>query len=680
MCTCRLPLLTAAAMLVHTGLHAQEAGSPAPFALPDILVTGERIERSIARTGASVIAIPAPELRDRHLDDASQVFRRTPNVAISDDNRDVVIRGIPAFGLGRNEDVLTLVPDNAVATFLDGVPISTWAGATSLWDIERVEVFRGPQTTTSGRGALGGAIFLVSPDPTPEWTAGVRLGAGTQSSSALSGVVSGPLVADRLGIRIALDRQENAGEIDNITVGTNQNPDRHLTSRVRLVFTPTDGVRFAATWTHSDRRRGGGLVSLADWSERRITRNDIADRVDKTVDVAALTFSIELAPDLTLAGITGLGRENANRVADGDLTALPLSTVRVDEESRQANQEVRLSYLPPGGPLSGFIGIFAGYFDRTAENTITGRLNLVTRTEQRTRTLATFGEATWAMLPELRLTLGGRIESDSYDTVLRSSLGGRDDVSGSSVVPLPKVSLAWDIVPEATLIGTIQRAYRAGRAGQSILSGTAYSVEPEYAWSYEAALRTRWLGGRLEVNANIFHVDLRDQQVQQFTRLNNPFDAVLVNAGRSTQQGIEAEIRFRPTGDLTTFVNGALLRTRFDDFPTPQGNLRGNEFPFAAPYSLGGGAIWRSGTGITLSGEATFLGPAYSDARNTPADRIDQRFLLDAAASYTLGPATLTVFARNLLDEKYETRRVTASGIVAPGLGRFVGVELRGTF
>ena len=658
---------------------ADPAAGPTAVALPELIVSGERVTRSVAATAASVAVTTAPDLAGRQLRDLSQVIRATPNTSISDDNREVVIRGIPATGLAAVEDVLTLTPGAAVTTFLDGVPISTWGGATSTWDIDRIEVFRGPQTTVSGRGSLAGAVFLNSADPTRTWTGAVRAGGGTQGSTGFSGVVSGPLVDDRLGIRVSIDRQENQGFIKNITTGQRQNPDRHLTARAKALY--DDGTtRVTLSYTHSDRTRGSGLASLAQWPGRSVNVGNIPERLHKIVDVGSLAFSHSLSGAWKVEGLTALGREDAQRELDGDVTALDLLRVNVVETVNQVSQELRLVYAPPEGRLTGFIGAYGRAFDRDTRTDLSGLLSLSTRTKQDNTTVAAFGETTYAILPVLRLTLGGRVEAESFKSRFTSNAAGPASASGDVVVPLPRVQLAFDVAPNVTLFGTVQRAYRAGGAQQTQISGTAYTFDPEFAWNYEVALRTQWLGGRLEVNLNAFHTKLTRQQVEQRTGLGNPLDSSIVNAGRSTQNGVELESRYRLTESLTGFFNAGLLETRFDRFVTADGDFSGNRFPFAPNYSVGTGAVWHAPAAVTLSSEVNLQGPAFSDIQNTRADKLGARAIVNLVASKAIGPLVASVFVRNLLDEAYATRKVTAFDLVAPGPRRFVGAELRGFF
>jgi iron complex outermembrane receptor protein len=670
-------LLATTAMLGAGLAPAVAQTAPAgTIQLDEITVTGERVERRVQDTGASVAVTRDAEIKARNQTNAIEIFERTPNVAIANDGRDVVIRGVPKAGLAANEDILTQNSGDVITTFLDGVPISTWAGATSLWDIGQVEIFRGAQTTTSGRGSLGGAVFLRSLDPTPQWSGSARAGYGSYGSSTFSGAVSGPLIPGILGLRLSIDRQITDGFIRNVTTNMQQNVDQHTTARGKLVYDPGTGTRVDLSFTHSDRTKGGGLASQAYFPRSFINLGNIPERLDKTIDVGSVSFRHELWNGWRLEGLTGLGFEDASRRLDGDSSALDLLRVKVDERTRQISQELRLVYADPTSRWSGFFGLYGRAFEREARNDIKGLLNVLTDIRTRTQTFAAFGEATYALTPGLRITAGGRLESDSYKTRFRTTgAQSSDDV----VVPLPKVSLAYDFAPNVTGIGTVQRGYRAGGAGSSVLSATRYAYDPEYTWNYEAALRTRWLDNRLEINLNAFHVDWTDQQV--INRLGgSPFDATITNAGRSESNGAELEARFKLTDEWTVFASGGLLNTRFKQFVSAGIDYSGKEFPFAAPYQLGAGFIYAHSSGFSLSADVNYLGASYSDIANTERDKNKARVLVNSTASYKWRNATASLFAKNLLDEKYTYVRATASGLVGPGQRRTIGGEVRVDF
>lgn len=670
--------------LLATGLVLGAGGAPvwaqtAPsetIQLEEITVTGERIARRVQDTGASVAVTRDAEISARKQADAIEILERTPNVAIANDGRDVVIRGVPKAGLAANEDILTQTSGDVITTFLDGVPISTWAGATSLWDIGQVEIFRGAQTTTSGRGSLGGAVFLRTLDPTPKWSGSARVGYGSYGSSTFSGSVSGPLIPGILGMRLSIDRQVTDGFIRNVTGGLQQNVDDHTTARGKLVYDAGTGTRVDVSFTHSDRTKGGGFASATLFPRSFVNFSNIPERLDKTIDVGSVAFKHELWDGWRLEGLTGLGFEDASRRIDGDSTARDLLRVTVDERTRQMSQELRLVYGDPASRWSGFLAVYGRSFEREARNDIKGALNVLTDIRTRTQTFAAFGEATYALTPAFRITAGGRVEADSYKTRFRTTgTSASDDV----VVPLPKLSLAYDWTPSVTSIATVQRGYRAGGAGQSLLSATRYSYDPEYTWNYEAALRTRWFDNRLEVNVNAFHVDWTDQQV--INRIGgSAFDATIVNAGSSESNGAEIEARLRLTDEWTVFASAGLLKTRFKRFVSGGVDYSGNAFPFASPYQIGAGFIYTHASGFSLSADVNYLGPSYSDIANTETDRNKARLLVNSTASYKWRNVTASLFAKNLLDEKYSYVRASASGTVAPGQRRTIGGEVRVDF
>ena len=665
-------LLTSVALTTAPAL-AQTADA---IRLDEVTVTGEKIERTLQQTGSSVAVVRDADLTREKVLDAFEVFQRIPNVQVANDQRDVVIRGVPKQGLATNEDILTQSPNDVVTTFLDGVPVSTWAGPTSTWDIGQIEVFRGPQTTTSGRGSLGGAVFFRTLDPTPEWTSRARALFGSFDTTAFSGSISGPIVPGAVGMRLSIDRQSSDGFIRNVTAGVPQDIDRHTTARAKFVYDQNEGTRIDLSFTHSDRLRGGGLASLDAFPRSFIAVTNIPERVDKVVDVMSLAFRQDLAPGWRLEGLTALGSEDAKRSLDADVTALDLVRARVNETVLQAGQELRVVYDEPGAWMRGFIGVYGRAFERQAVNDISGLLNIRTDNRTRTTTFAVFGESTFDVTPQLHLTTGGRLESDSFKTRFLVQGGSASD---ESLVPLPKVALGYDWTPDVTTIGTVQRAYRAGGAGQSLLSATTYTFAPEYTWNYEAALRTRWLDGRLFVNLNAFHVDWDKQQVTSLIG-GNPFDATIVNAGRSELEGVEAEARYRLTDQLTVFASAGYLRTRFIEFVNAGQNLAGNQFPFASPYQVGTGFSWTDPSGVSFALDANFLGPSFSDIQNAPVNKNQGRILVNAVTSYRWDNLVASFFVKNLFDERYSFVKAASVGIVGPGTPRLIGGEIRVEF
>jgi len=702
------------------------ASTEAPAELPPIVVTGEKVKRTLNRQAKTVVSSPAPQvapiaepisadldaaivqgvstssvviyttadIQRQAAKDTFSVFETTPNAAVSRDQRDIVIRGVPKDGFAANQDVLTLSQNDLITTYLDGVPISTWAGATSLWDIQQVEIFRGVQTTNFGRGALAGAVVIKSADPTYKFEAAGQASYATFDTYSVSAIMNAPIVAGQSAVRISVDQSGTDGFIDNITAGVKENPDDHLTLRAKALLEPDDATKAIVSYTHSEREKGGGFVDLSLFPGRYANDADVPERINKTVDAASVSITHALSNTLSLEGLSALGVEDAARTLDGDGSALSLIAARVDEDLAQASQEAKLVWNDPTLPFRGFAGAYYRYFDREARNNIdatglglpfsalfTSDRTVVTTTNS----YALFGEAELDLTKRFRLTAGGRFDHEKADFEFVNSLAGTEDRAGrTDSVFLPKFAAEFDIGPTATISGTVQRGYRAGGAGQSLLTATRYAFDPEFTWNYEIALRATALNNRLSFNSNVFYVDWNDQQVEALT--GSPFggfDTTIVNAGKSEQYGAEAELSYQASKELRLFTNVGLLHTEFVEYETAGSNFSGNEFPFAPRYTIGAGAQYNHQSGFFAAASVIWKDDYFSNAENFERDVIEAHAVVNAQVGYTWQQITASVFARNLFDKEYLYAKTDTFGGGRAGAAaepQVIGVSLKATY
>ncbi|MEM8659861.1 MAG: TonB-dependent receptor, partial [Pseudomonadota bacterium] len=170
-----------------------------------VTVTGEKIDRDLQDTYASVVVLTEQALQNNVILDLEAAMQWVPNVTITPDGFGLSIRGIPQQGLG-NGTFDPVAPTSAI--YIDGA-VQTQAavanGALSTWDVQQVEVFRGPQTATQGRAGLAGAVIVNTVDPDQQWSARTRLLASDENQEQLSIAAGGPLLEDKLAFRVAAE-------------------------------------------------------------------------------------------------------------------------------------------------------------------------------------------------------------------------------------------------------------------------------------------------------------------------------------------------------------------------------------------------------------------------------------------------------------------------------------------
>jgi len=242
---------------------AQEAGTRR---IEEVIVTAERKEASVQDTSISISAFTDQFLDDFGIRNQEDVQNFVPATTIQP--YDATIRGV-----GRN--FRALGGDPGVSTYMNGVYSEDLLTATAatFWDVERIEVLRGPQGTLYGRNAVGGAINILYDEPTNEFEGSVKGILGNYGSQELYGMLSGPLVKDQLMGRVNFAHRERDGVIDEIGEGPDLDSLGTDNIAVLLKWTPTDTLEFNIrhNWMDINRIFGGangaGLVVLNEETE-----------------------------------------------------------------------------------------------------------------------------------------------------------------------------------------------------------------------------------------------------------------------------------------------------------------------------------------------------------------------------------------------------------------------------
>lgn len=308
-----------------------------------IVVTGQKIDRSLQETPNSVAVVTANDIEKLNVQNIADIYNVIPNVS-GDFNQGFTIRGINAFNVsGGGNSFLT-------SMYLDGASLPyrvVRSGALSVWDLSQVEVFRGPQSTLQGRNALAGAIMLRTQDPTYEYSAKARVTFGEHGQKEFAVAGGGALIDDMLAFRIAVEDKVSDGDIDNITRAEKQNDEDNQTIRTKLLFEPIDSVDALLTISSAEAEFGPNwsLFEYGDSAfDRKVWNNShIYERTD--TDLYNLEISWEINEQWSFDSITTYSDSEYRYNWDGDMTAVQVVAdnqyVRTDETS---SQEFRLTY------------------------------------------------------------------------------------------------------------------------------------------------------------------------------------------------------------------------------------------------------------------------------------------------------------------------------------------------
>ena len=620
----------------------------------EIVVTGERIPRSLRETSSSVHVATQSDIEAQGSDRVDQILALVPNVQLGSGSQGPAIRGLdstgplaalPAF-LGGNRPRTTIIVDGRPATYNEFV-----FGTAPVWDVARVEVFRSPQTTTQGQNSIAGAIFVNTNDPTftPEYRA--RAIVGDLRTREDSIVASGPIAGDELAFRIAGDFRysRTTSRIEDTMEGADPNHDVFGLFRAKLLLNPGPGTRLALTYAHSQSQAPQVVGITAPFRKRRDI-NGLYGTFRTNVDALTTDMRHEIGENLTANVLLTAGDSTARRFA------IPgLGQTRID--GRDWTAEAIFNWAPDGpvhlvggashnhvalkqfinlSLLSGSIGRFRDWQDGTG----------------------LFADVEYKLSPRTTVTAGIRYQRDRQKREGALTANGfivPVDFIGSFDAWLPKLTFAYDVNPRLRLGAMIQKAYNPGGTTIRVDTSRPDNFKAETLWDYELFARGSLLDGSLGFEANLFYYDMRDAQRSKDILIFTPSGrrigfANLFNVPKARSYGAEGQLRWRATKSLSAAVAIGLLGTKIVETDEENAGLDGNQFD-RSPHFTGSVAIdWKPIDRLRISAQARHHGPYFSNPENSPETRIKSGTNVDARVAYRMARVSIFAQVRNVFD------------------------------
>lgn len=666
--------------------------------LDTIIVQGEKFGRDTFNTFTSVEVVTSEELDNYVRQSLDEAINSSPNIRMFENsgNTNIAIRGLNAEGptqLGRSgAPVISVSVDGAEQSIE-----ATRNGAMGLWDVEQIEVLRGPQSTLQGRNALAGALVIRTKDPTFTPEAIVRGSVDTGDNYSGAFAVSAPIIEDQLAFRLS-------GQVAREDKGISYSDPNYASKskgefeefRGKLLFTPTELPGFTGLFTVSRTHSNpaSSLVSGPNFFDRKYVAGTAEEFRDTVVNRYIADLTYEFNPDWTVQSVTSFVDTKVE--IDAPRT---LSFFRDETRNRgDFSQDIRLTYGSEESAFSGVLGLYGGHYSNNA----VGELDLdpfglgfaipFQRLDSNTEStsLAIYADGRYEFMDRWTLLAGGRLLHDkvSYNAkgivlpgVLDATLDEVSSVSNTEF--LPKIGLAFELSENQNVALTASKGYRPGFS--EIITGTTTmnTVEPESLWAYELAYRSRWLDDRLQINGNVFYYDYANMQVP--VPVPGQLGAVYlytINAGSAHSYGAEIEGRYSFDSGLEVFAGLGLLKTRFDDGVFEGSSIVGNSFSEAPAVTASLGAIYRHQSGFFLGGDVSFTDGYYSkgEVRNRPSGAVDSFTVVNAQAGYETDNFTFTAYAKNLFNEQYLTHVATNGSSAQVGDARTFGLQLTGRF
>ncbi len=685
------------------------------FALEEIQVTARRRTESLQDVPIAVTAFSADELALRGAADITDIAQVAPSVTLEPSR--ATNSTLTAFirGVGQQDPLAGF--EQGVALYLDDVYIARPQGALlDIYDIERIEVLRGPQGTLYGRNAVGGAIKYVTKRLADEPEFGLRLSYGSYDQMDIVAKGSVP-VSDtvRVGATVASLNRDGFGE--NLTTGEDNYNKEILAARASLEFLPNDAlfVRIAADYTNDDSnavagyRPYPGAVSGTPVTDSvydtyaGATQNASTAAINGNNEVTSkgIQGSIEwtASDSVTLKSVTAYREDYTESVIDFDSLAVDDFDAPVIYDNEQFSQEFQLLYT--SDKLSGVFGFY--YLDASAANdfdVVLGQLGRVafgseltayTGGTVDTKAWSLFADVTYDFTEALSLSLGGRYTNDkrSADIFRANYLNGNSPFFGNeNAIQIavssdfeaertfkdfsPRIALDYKLSEDALVYAGFSRGFKAGSFDPRGANITSPEVEegfdPETLDSYEVGLKSTWMDGRARTNIAVFYSDYKDMQIPGSLPIdtdndgvNDGFVGTVTNAGKATIKGIEFEGNFLLTENLTLQTSLNLLDAEIKEWILNGENVADQREVQNTPefMSFVGLTYMTELSSGTLSINANWSHKSSIVQFETPVPEIDQKAYDIANASVVWTSESekyrFGVHGKNLFDTQYKT-------------------------
>lgn len=726
------------ALGVATSAHSEEVAPAHPSAgtseqgtgsvsLDEIVVTATRRSESIQDIPMSISAVSQADLEKAGATRVEDVVHMVPGLAYTQNSVGqavMAVRGVQTSALTGNVQ-------QPVSIYYDDVPVLDltvpWTvPALELFDVNRVEVLRGPQGTLFGAGSLSGALRVVTNKPDlSEFHAAIEDSATTTDGGGIGGaakvMVNIPLISDQLATRGVYYYDYTAGWIDNPTLGErNSNHAKVSGGRVETEWKPADNLELVATAAQEvTSPHDSNYVRYGSNSDTADNRLPIYNTDDLKIFNLAGTYSM---PWATLTSSTSYLDRTATSSLDysgnastfsGLTTTAPLIDMFYTDDLLQ---EVRLASTQER-PFKWLVG---GFFENYRFNdceTITqvglsglsaasglgnaGNYLESTCLHIGIKDEAGFAEASYDLIDALTLTAGARYSHYKITTLDNGALNGPDFFDGppSTTTRLatnhsitPKVSLSYKLNEDAMVYVLADEGYRTGNSNlappKDPFTGLALpqSYQPDELWNYEAGTKLAFFDRRLRIDADVFYIDWKKIQLQIRAPVSGiPYTA---NAGTATSKGVELQVVGKPT--QSTEVGGSLAYTDAKLISISPGvpATVGDQLPGSAPFTsyLYGQYDFPvfGSADLTLRADYSFTGKEFAELKNKDnpdALTYGNYSSFGAQATLNVGRYEVGIFASNLTDSRKRVAAVPLYPEIAEVLQtpRMIGVRFRAT-
>jgi iron complex outermembrane receptor protein len=728
-----------AALAVASQAKAQAAGAPpagdqasasatppSNGGLQEIVVTAQRRAENLQKVPIAITAITGAVAMKTGITNAQDLSTFAPGLMAQSQAASVQI-----YMRGVGTDASSAGTENAVATSIDGVYVPSMASLLfNFNNIDRIEVLKGPQGTLYGRNATGGAINIITKDPSAETHVEAMLGYGNlQRTESNFYFTTG--IPDKVAFAVAAVYEDQAkGAGINLVNGDYVNRDRQVGVNPKLLLTPTDRlqIRLSGIYTHVNTSYGlsyrpvgdttlyDGITGLPGGSFYDVRDDQQPDlKSDFYMASGRVDYDLDFAK---LVSISSYQDYKSRYYYDNDGSSAHIVSVDPFQQIDKAYSEELHLESQGGGPFQWIGGVYyfhdkAGYDPFSLSGLGLAPLtNLSDKTFQTTRSIAAFGQVTYEIAHGTKITAGLRytkdnrrltsIQTGSTDGITYFPIAAPVDATSKKGAPTWRLAVDHQFGPNVMGYASYSRGFKSGVFATAAPNNPA--VNPEKLDDYEVGVKTELFDHHLRLNANAFYYNYKNIQFAIYRGTSNP----LVNAAAAHIYGLDLDYQLAVVHNLTLTGGLEALHAKYSKFlnaPTTAvntgglGNIIVDCTTDPAPCDATGNYMEKApkltaNTAIDYViplGDAGSLNPNISYYYNDgffwgPDNRVRQPHysLINAQFAWTNAAKSLTItaFAKNLTAKKYfvQVSEQALGDTGQAGAPRFYGVRAAVSF
>jgi iron complex outermembrane recepter protein len=629
----------------------------------EIVVTAQKRSERAQDVPISLTTFDQQQVQDGGIRTIQDIANRTPNFAAFSPSTARVFSFYSVRGLSNSN---FLSQKDVIGYYVDDIPYESGAFLDfDLFDVDRIEVLRGPQSTLYGRNSQGGVINITTKKPTNKPEVRAVLSYGNQNTKELGLSLSDAIIPNVLRFRVAGSYRDTDGFFTNTFLNDDRvGAQRSLTGRGELLWTPNPNLDISFKIAANSNQDREGVYSSINASDPYKVQYNVPNGY---LSGDSLSQAIKIAyrnPAFNLTSITTHNRSTQFGFGEGDYSPANIFTALYGLENDAWTQELRIQSPETAKNFKWLLGTYLNFSDVSIPGQGfgiigTGLQNIVSDENQ--KGFAVFGQVDVKPIERLTLTAGLRYETNS-GTVTRSTefipegatsgflSGVFTDEERSDSVVLPKVAVQYALNRDLQAYGSITRGYKPGGFNYRAETRGVLEFQPEKSWNYEVGLKSSLFDNKLTANFAYFISKVNDYQV-----ISAGPDGIFrdVSNAKVNINGLELELLAKPATGIELNASLGYVSGKFDEYTNPLTgqNNNGNRVPYAPRVTYNVGAQYRSPGGIFARAELQGVGVTLFDDENTL--RREPFALVNARVGYEAKNYGIYLFANNLFDTRY---------------------------